>query len=136
MLTLLFGPQYLSESCFGSAKNFLLPQPLSCFVFHLPNLLLTQNVVSGLPNPFVFGMAVPRRDNCMGVGVCIFIYSCSHTVKTIAFKRNPSGRTRIYEYTPPIIALGRALFFGGNPPLPQHTERVLGVTRLIWRPSA
>ena len=42
--------------------------------------------------------AVTRRDNWGGRGG-IFIYSCSHTVKTIAFKRNPSGRTRIYEYT-------------------------------------
>ena len=49
--------------------------------------------------------AVPRRDNWRGG--CIFIYPCSRTVKTIAFKRNPFGRTRIYEYTPPppIIAL-------------------------------
>jgi hypothetical protein len=41
----------------------------------------------------------------------MLIYSCSHTVKTIAFKRNPSGRTRIYEYAPPppIIGLSRAL---------------------------
>ena len=41
---------------------------------------------------------------CVCVCVCvggIFIYSSSHTVKTIAFKKNPSGRTRIYEYTPP-----------------------------------
>ena len=33
-----------------------------------------------------------------GGGGCIFIYTCSHTVKTITFKRNPSGRTQIYEY--------------------------------------
>jgi hypothetical protein len=33
--------------------------------------------------------AVARHDNWGGG--CIFIYSCSHTVKTIAFKRNPSG---------------------------------------------
>jgi hypothetical protein len=47
----------------------------------------------------VLNRAVARRDNWGGGG--IFIYSCSHTVKTIDFKRNPSGRTRIYEYTPP-----------------------------------
>ena len=41
--------------------------------------------------------AVARRDNWG----CTFIYSCSHTVKTIAFKRNPSGRTQIYEYAHP-----------------------------------
>ena len=46
-----------------------------------------------------FTRAVPRRDN-WGVYIHIFIFS-SHTVKTIAFKRNPSGRTRIYEYAPP-----------------------------------
>ena len=33
-----------------------------------------------------------------GGGGGVFIYSCSNTVKIIAFKRNPSGRTRIYEY--------------------------------------
>ena len=56
--------------------------------------------------------AVPRRDSWRGGGWSIFIYLCSHIVKTIAFGRNPSGRTRIYEYTPPkknIIALGTAL---------------------------
>jgi hypothetical protein len=45
--------------------------------------------------------AVARHDN-WGGGGCIFIYSCSHTVKTIAFKRNPSGRTRVFEYAPPV----------------------------------
>ena len=41
-------------------------------------------------------------------GVCIFIYSCyarlisfEINLKTTDFKRNPSGITRIYEYTPP-----------------------------------
>jgi hypothetical protein len=43
-------------------------------------------------------MAVTRRDNWGGG---IFIYSCSHTVKTIAFKINQSGRIRVYEYAPP-----------------------------------
>ena len=38
---------------------------------------------------------IARHDNWGGRG--IFIYSCLHTVKTIDFKRNPSGRTRIYE---------------------------------------
>jgi hypothetical protein len=43
--------------------------------------------------------AVARRDNWGGGGGCIFI-----------FKRNPSGRTRIYEYAPPpIIGLATAL---------------------------
>ena len=36
---MLFSVQYLvRESCFGNANKFLLL--LSCFVFHLPNLLL------------------------------------------------------------------------------------------------
>jgi hypothetical protein len=43
-----------------------------------------------------------------GGGGGIFIYSCSHTVKTIAFKRNPSGRTHIYVYTPPLIMILRS----------------------------
>jgi hypothetical protein len=43
-------------------------------------------------------MFVARRDNWAGEGGGIFIYSSSHTVKTIAFKINPSGRTRICEY--------------------------------------
>ena len=58
--------------------------------------------------------AVARRDNSGGGG--IFVYSCSHTVKTIAFKRKLPGRTRIYdgEYAtppppPPIIGLVTAL---------------------------
>ena len=41
-------------------------------------------------------------------GGCIFIYSCyarlisfEINLKTTALKRNPSGITRIYEYTPP-----------------------------------
>ena len=55
--------------------------------------------------------AVARHDNWGGGGGGIFIYSCLHTVKTIDFKRNPSGRTRIYEYTPPpIIVLTTALY--------------------------
>ena len=36
--------------------------------------------------------AIARRDNSGGGG--IFVYSCSHTVKTIAFKRKLPGRTR------------------------------------------
>ncbi len=49
---------------------------------------------------------------------CIFIYSCSTrlisfemNLKTTDFKRNPSGITRIYEYTPhpPINAQATAL---------------------------
>ena len=44
--------------------------------------------------------AVARRDNWGGGG--IFIYLCSHTIETIAFKRNPSGRIQIiYEYASP-----------------------------------
>jgi hypothetical protein len=43
--------------------------------------------------------ATTRRDN-WGEGV-VYSYSFLHTVKTIAFKRNPSGRTRIYEYAAP-----------------------------------
>ena len=38
---------------------------------------------------------------------------CEHTVKTITFKRNSSGRTRIHEHTPPpppIIGPATALF--------------------------
>ena len=34
-------------------------------------------------------------------GWCIFIYPCSHSVITIAFKINSSGRTQIYQYAPP-----------------------------------
>ena len=35
-----------------------------------------------------------------GGGGDVYSYECSHIVKTMAFKRNPLGRTRIYEYTP------------------------------------
>ena len=45
-----------------------------------------------------------RRDN-WGGGGCIFLL---YTVKTIAFKRNPLGKTRIYEYTPPPPIIGLA----------------------------
>jgi hypothetical protein len=45
--------------------------------------------------------AVARRDNWGGGGVVYSYIHVHYTVKTIAFKRNPSGRTRIYEYTPP-----------------------------------
>ncbi len=54
----------------------------------------------------------------IGGGGCIFIYSCSArlisfeiNLKTTDFKRNSSGITRIYEYTPPppINALATAL---------------------------
>jgi hypothetical protein len=34
-------------------------------------------------------------------GIYLYIHVHIHTVKTIAFKRNPSGRTQIYKYTPP-----------------------------------
>ena len=55
-----------------------------------------------------------------GGGWCIFIYSCSArlisfeiNLKTTDFKRNPSGITQIFEYTPPppppINALATAL---------------------------
>ena len=43
----------------------------------------------------LWGRAVARRDNWGGGRG-----SCSHTVKTIAFKRNPSSRTRTYKYEP------------------------------------
>ena len=36
---------------------------------------------------------VPFLDAIIWGGGGIFIHSCSHTVKTIAFKRNPSGRS-------------------------------------------
>ena len=54
--TLLFSLQYLSESSFGNDNTFFITQPLSCFVFHLPNLLLTQdfvypNIFSSVPPP-------------------------------------------------------------------------------------
>ena len=53
----------------------------------------------------------------IGGGGCIFIYPCSARLisfqiysKTTDFKTNPSGMTRIYEYTPPPInALATAL---------------------------
>jgi hypothetical protein len=45
MLTLLFSLRYLNESCFENDNTFLFIRPLSCFVFHLSNLLLTQNFV-------------------------------------------------------------------------------------------
>ena len=38
--------------------------------------------------------AVPI-DAIIGGGGGVLIYSRSHTVKTIAFKRNPPGRTRM-----------------------------------------
>ena len=48
------------------------------------------------------GPYVARRDNWGGGGGYIHIFMFTYrTVKTIAFKRNPSGRTRIYEYAPP-----------------------------------
>jgi hypothetical protein len=52
--------------------------------------------------------AVARRDNWKGGG-CIFIYSCSHTVKTIAFKEIRRA---------PIIGLATALV-----PLGDRDER-------------
>ena len=49
-----------------------------------------------------------RAETKALIGGCIFIYSLSadefllkSTVMTTDFKRNSSGRTRIYEYTPP-----------------------------------
>ena len=58
----------------------------------------------------LFPFTGPFLDAIMGGGgggyVHIFMLA---TVKTIAFKRTPSGRRRIYEYTrTPIIALGTA----------------------------
>ena len=54
----------------------------------------------------VINRAVARA--LTGGGGCIFIYSCSArlisfemNLKTTDFKRNRSGITRIYEYTPP-----------------------------------
>jgi hypothetical protein len=93
------------------------------FVLFLTVAILIFSMVSGWSQYFVVCYvvlwclkccpcrAVARHDNWRGEG-CIFIYSNSHTVKTIAFKRNPSGRTRIYEYTPPpppIIGLAMPL---------------------------
>ncbi len=68
----------------------------------------------------IISRAVARALIGGGGGGCIFIYSCSARVisfeinlKTTDFKRNPSGITRIYEYTPPppppINALATAL---------------------------
>ena len=44
---------YLSEPC------FLITRPSSCFVFHLPNVLLTQNFV--YPTLFLFGATSSRH---------------------------------------------------------------------------
>jgi hypothetical protein len=52
LLTLLFSLRYLSESCFGNDN-----------VFHLPNLLLTQNVVYPiLLSSLGFGFMKCRRS--------------------------------------------------------------------------
>ena len=54
----------------------------------------------------LFPFTGPFLDAIMrGVYIHIFMLT---TVKTIAFKRNLSGRRRIYEYAPPLIALGMA----------------------------
>ena len=59
LLTLLFIFQYSSKSCFGNDNNFFITQPLSCFVFHLPNLLVTQNFVY----PTLFSSVPPHAIN-------------------------------------------------------------------------
>ena len=57
--------------------------------------------------------AVARALIGGGGGGSIFIYLCSarlisfeKNLKTTDFKRNSSGRTRIYEYTPPPSSYG------------------------------
>ena len=50
---------------------------------------------------YPLGRAVTRRDDGGGGGLNIPIIMFWHTVKTIVFKRNPSGRTQEYEYSPP-----------------------------------
>jgi hypothetical protein len=49
-----------------------------------------------------FPRTVPRRDNWGEVYIHIFMFT--HR-KTIAFKRNPSGRSQIYEYIIPQIQI-------------------------------
>jgi hypothetical protein len=78
LLTLLFSQQYFdSESCFWNDNKFLFnTQPLSCFVFHLPNLLLTQNFVyptffSSVPPPTINN----ERSLMHGLSDCSDIYS-------------------------------------------------------------
>ena len=78
------------------------------------------------------GRAVARA--LIGGGGAIFIYSCSArlisfeiSLKTTDFKRNPSGITRIYEYTPPpppppINALATALKKGTANCIDRNTE--------------
>ena len=58
LLTLLFSPRYLSESCFGNDNTFFITQPLSCFVFHSPAQPCT-HLKFCLPNPFPFGSTTP-----------------------------------------------------------------------------
>jgi hypothetical protein len=59
LLTLPFGLQYLSESCFGNDINFLLPNPsVVLFCFSFTKVLLTQNFVyptlfSSVPPPAI-----------------------------------------------------------------------------------
>jgi hypothetical protein len=73
------------------------------FIFNFGSFLLNSaqesSMLASIVSMSVF-RAVARHDNWAGGG-CIFIYSCLHTVKTIDFKRNPSGRTQIYVYTAP-----------------------------------
>ncbi len=88
-------------------------------------------IIGSTSTPQIHSMCIPHRRNttptnilCLvmgravaraligGGGGCIFIYSCyarlisfEINLKTTDFKRNPSGITRIYEYTPPQLTL-------------------------------
>ena len=72
--------------------------------------ILTITVVVGGLKSGTFTHSGVTRALIGGGG--IFIYSCSArlisfemNLKTKKFKRNSSGRTRIYEYTPPQLTL-------------------------------
>ena len=47
------------KSCFQNDNQFLFTQPLRCFIFHLSNLLLTQNFVY----PTIFSLVPPPAIN-------------------------------------------------------------------------
>ena len=56
-----------------------------------------------------FKIAGPLHNWGGGGGGYIHIISCSHSIKTIAFQRNLSGTTQIYEYAPPPPIIGLAM---------------------------
>jgi hypothetical protein len=83
------------------------------------------------------------------IGGCIFIYSCSArlisfemNLKINKFKRNSSGRTQIYEYTPPpppinalVTPLGM-MHFGCSLHVLVHTAMHLQLSIISTSPNA